>query len=232
MSFSAEMVAASNSAALSEQPAKRRAGRPTAQRVAEIDRIILDTAMQLFLDDGVDATSMDGVAAAAGVSKGTLYARYASKDALLVTVLEHLIVQMGEQASATNYMLPAGLRPRLLEYARRLCGHLGKSEYVKFNQLITSVSKTNPDIARFSSANALAGYVHTLATEMERAAHHPRPEAVNWTDLANLLIYGITGWYNSAIDHRDSDTADFSAYSETVVDAIVALIESKRTGPV
>lgn len=213
-----------------EQPQKRRAGRPTAQRVAEIDQIILDAARQLFLDEGVDATSMDRVAIAAAISKGTLYARYSSKDALLGAVLDRLIKQMDERASATNDMLPRELRPRLIEYVRRLGEQLGWSEYGQLNRLIASASKTNPDVARLSSENALAGYVHTLATEMERAANHPRPEAVDWTALANLLIYGITGWYNNTVGRKAINAADFSAYSETVVDAIIALIDRKRAG--
>ncbi|WP_054107334.1 TetR/AcrR family transcriptional regulator [Novosphingobium sp. AAP83] len=210
-------------------PKKRRAGRPTAARVAEIDRIILDAAQQLFLDEGVDATSMDRVSTAAAISKGTLYARYASKDALLGAVLDRLIKQMDERASATNDLLPVGLRPRLIEYVRRLGEQLGWSEYLQLNRLVASASKANPDIARLSSENALAGYVRTLATEMERAADHPRPEAVDWTALANLLIYGITGWYHNTVGRKTVEAADFSAYSETVVDAIIALIDRKRS---
>jgi AcrR family transcriptional regulator len=219
-------------AALAGQPKKRRAGRPTAQRVTEINRVILDAAQQLFLDEGVGAASMDSVASAAGISKGTLYARYASKDALLGAVLDRLIKQMDERASATNYMLPTELRARLIEYVRRLGEQLGWSEYGQLNRLIASASKTNPDAARLSTENALAGYVHTLATEMERAACHPRPETVNWTGLANLLIYGITGWYQNTIGRKTCDAAEFSDYSETVVDAIVSLIDRKRVGSV
>lgn len=177
----------------------RRAGRPTAARAAEINRIILDTARQLFIADGVEATSMDAVAIAAKVSKGTLYARYASKDALLLAVIEALVADLDRAASAKNYLLPAELGPRLREYSRRLVEQMAQPEYVQLNRLISSASKLHPEIARHGRDEALAGYVKTLATEMQKAARHSDPYRVDWPGLANLLIYGVTGWYQSAV---------------------------------
>ncbi|MDD2861331.1 MAG: TetR/AcrR family transcriptional regulator [Acidiphilium sp.] len=48
---------------------------------------ILDVARELFCRDGIHATGIDRILAAAGASKMTLYARYGSKDALLRAVL-------------------------------------------------------------------------------------------------------------------------------------------------
>jgi AcrR family transcriptional regulator len=62
-------------------------GRP---RSAENDGAILDAAAGLLRESGFASMSMEGVAAAAGVSKPTLYLRYASKSELVVAVLVHL----------------------------------------------------------------------------------------------------------------------------------------------
>jgi len=48
---------------------------------------ILEAAKPLFLASGYTATSMDDVAAQAGVSKTTLYKRYPSKAALFAAVI-------------------------------------------------------------------------------------------------------------------------------------------------
>ncbi len=48
-------------------------------------------AQRLFLARGFAGTSTDAIAAAAGVSKQTLYAYYPSKEELLADVLRHLI---------------------------------------------------------------------------------------------------------------------------------------------
>jgi AcrR family transcriptional regulator len=59
---------------------------------ASVHRGVLDAALALFAEHGIDAASMDAVARAAGVSKATLYAHWADKDAL---ALEALSVAFG-----------------------------------------------------------------------------------------------------------------------------------------
>lgn len=48
-------------------------------------------AAVLFLRDGFAATSIEGIAVAARVSKRTLYARFAAKDAVFVAVVQRLV---------------------------------------------------------------------------------------------------------------------------------------------
>ncbi len=49
---------------------------------------ILDAAGRLFADHGVDAVSMDQVATAAGVGKGTLFRRFGDKAGLAAALLD------------------------------------------------------------------------------------------------------------------------------------------------
>lgn len=51
---------------------------------------VLDTATSLFAERGIDATSVDAIAAASGVSKATIYKHWADKDALCLDVLMHV----------------------------------------------------------------------------------------------------------------------------------------------
>jgi AcrR family transcriptional regulator len=50
--------------------------------------VVLDAADALFREHGVDAVSMDAVAAAAGVGKGTLFRRFGDKAGLAVALLD------------------------------------------------------------------------------------------------------------------------------------------------
>ncbi len=65
----------------------RRAGRP---RSPAVDAAIIEAAIHLLSTEGYARMSMDGVAARAGVSKATLYLRYAGKADLATAALEHL----------------------------------------------------------------------------------------------------------------------------------------------
>ena len=51
---------------------------------------VLEAALELFADRGIDATSVDAIAAASGVSKATIYKHWADKDALSLEVLAYL----------------------------------------------------------------------------------------------------------------------------------------------
>ena len=68
-------------------PGSRRAGRP---RSPALDRAILDAAVHLLSTQGYARMSMDAVAARAGVSKATIYLRYAGKADLATAAIAHL----------------------------------------------------------------------------------------------------------------------------------------------
>src|SRR5512143_1925985 len=65
-------------------------GRPPIERsdAARNRRRILEAAELLFTERGVEAVSMDDVAAAAGVGKGTLYRRFGDRAGLGIAVLD------------------------------------------------------------------------------------------------------------------------------------------------
>jgi AcrR family transcriptional regulator len=59
----------------------RRPGRP---RSAEADEAILEAAVELFAEVGLESLTIEGVAARAGVGKATIYRRYPCKVDLVV----------------------------------------------------------------------------------------------------------------------------------------------------
>ncbi|WP_158102583.1 TetR/AcrR family transcriptional regulator [Lentzea kentuckyensis] len=65
--------------------AEQSAGRP---RDPEADNAILTAAFELFLERGLDGTSIEQVARRAGVTRATVYRRFATKEDLLLSVME------------------------------------------------------------------------------------------------------------------------------------------------
>lgn len=63
------------------------AGRP---RSARAHGRVLDAAVSLFAERGIDGASMDAIARTSGVSKATIYKHWPNKDALALETLEHL----------------------------------------------------------------------------------------------------------------------------------------------
>lgn len=62
----------------------------TRPRSARAHGQVLDAALKLFAERGIDATSMDAIAESSGVSKATIYNHWPDKDALCLEALEHL----------------------------------------------------------------------------------------------------------------------------------------------
>lgn len=99
-------------------PRNPRGGRPTQDVAEKLGAHILAVALEQFIRHGAEGASMDEIAAAANVSKRTLYARFGSKAGLLRASVKsgidtklHIIVEG----------LPEGtLRERL----RFMCGEM------------------------------------------------------------------------------------------------------------
>jgi AcrR family transcriptional regulator len=99
---------------------------------------VLDAATKLFADQGIDATSMDGIAAASGVSKATIYKHWPDKDKLALEVLSYvhggnqdapvfnsgdtradLIAQLNYQPTPDRTEIKERLMPHVIAYSAR-----------------------------------------------------------------------------------------------------------------
>ena len=74
-----------------------RRGRP---RNAVTDRAILQAGLQLFIDHGVEGTSIEQIAKQAGVGKPSIYRRWSGKEELIAAAMETLIAEEVRWASA------------------------------------------------------------------------------------------------------------------------------------
>jgi len=64
-----------------------RRGRPTRAEAAQLQQTLREAAVSTFLEYGYDGTTMETIAAAAGITKRTLYARYPDKRAVFLDVI-------------------------------------------------------------------------------------------------------------------------------------------------
>lgn len=149
--------------------ARRPSGRPTTAEAAALAERILDIATRAFLSDGYAATSVEGVAARAGVAKRTLYARWHGKPALFRAVLERLM-QRWLASPEPPPETTSGLEPVLLRTARRALAVALEPDALALHRLVIAESGRFPELAeivRQSGASAGVGRVAgLLAKEM------------------------------------------------------------------
>jgi AcrR family transcriptional regulator len=74
-------------------PAHRRPGRPRSERA---DRAIIEAALALFAESGVEGLCIERVAARAGVGKATIYRRWPGKEDLLLAAFASLKTPLPE----------------------------------------------------------------------------------------------------------------------------------------
>jgi AcrR family transcriptional regulator len=78
--------------------ADRKPGRP---RSEQAEQAIIDAALELFAERGVEGVCVEAVAARAGVGKATIYRRWTSKEDLLIAALGSLKSPMADPQGAS-----------------------------------------------------------------------------------------------------------------------------------
>ena len=110
---------------------------------------LLDAALDLFVEKGFAATRSEEVASRAGVSKGTLYLYYPSKEELLKEVIRHNVVnQIAEGMEIVRAF--EGSSSDLLAYVLHLWWErVGETRASGILKLMMSEVRNFPEIAQF-----------------------------------------------------------------------------------
>jgi AcrR family transcriptional regulator len=129
-------------------------------------RQVLDGARTVFLNDGFDGASMNDIARVAGVSKGTLYVYFESKEALFEALIREDRKQQAERFVPTGEWRTA--REYLAKYGLRLVEALMRPDLIAQSRMVISASAKFP---RFGQAFFEAGPCHgikRLTTQFEQ----------------------------------------------------------------
>lgn len=126
-------------------------------------RQILDGARAVFLADGFDAASMNEIAKAAGVSKGTLYVYFASKDELFAELIRDEKREQAEQTCRLD-MADTDVAGVLAGFGVRLLDRIFRPAAIAHLRTVAAVAPRFPAIgAAFYEAGPQYG--HTRLSE-------------------------------------------------------------------
>jgi TetR/AcrR family transcriptional regulator, regulator of autoinduction and epiphytic fitness len=167
--------------ALSPDPARSpRESSKTAQ--------ILQGAMQEFLARGYAAASMDRVAAAAGVSKATVYSHFGDKEKLFKALVEQMAQRrMQSILSHMDYELePRQALRRLFQDAMQDC--CNNAEFHDFKRVLVGESGRFPELAKTFVEHLDKPGIEALSSYLRQspAFDFPDPEAI-----ARIVVGGI-----------------------------------------
>lgn len=149
---------------------------------------LLEAAFELFVERGFAATRIDDIAARAGVSKGTVYLYFPSKQAVFEALVRQAVLPnverlIGETAEPGAPVLE--ILPRLL---RAITATMAGSSLLQFPRLIIAESPQFPELAQFWRQTVIDRMLGVVSGLIERgiAAGEIRP--VDPVDAARLMI--------------------------------------------
>lgn len=195
-----------------------RGGQP---RTARKRRAILDAAATLFLAEGYLATSMDQIAAAAEVSKQTVYKQFTDKENLFREIVTVTVAQVSdpvaEQVASLRERtdLAAGLR----DLARALLAQVIRPQVMRLRRLVIGEAGRFPELGHLfydrgpgRTIDALTATFESLAADGTLRLEDPRlaAEHFNWlvmsVPLHRVMLCG---------DAELPGQADLDRYADT-----------------
>jgi TetR/AcrR family transcriptional regulator, mexJK operon transcriptional repressor len=149
---------------------KSSSGRPTRVQARARQEALLDTALDMFLDGGFERTTIDAIAAALGMTKRTVYARYADKAALFRASVERAIGRYTISSEAHHAADTGDLEETLTAIAHLRIANIMSREGLRLQRILNAEAPRFPDIFDRFYALAARPTVDFLAALLRRHA--------------------------------------------------------------
>lgn len=170
-----------------------------AERAQAKSKQIRSAAQTLFLEQGFERTTTDAIAAAAPVSKETLYRYYPSKEDLLAECLRDLIEKQSPATcdiDAKQLESREALREALLALAQRIVRTLVQPDYLALARVVIAETPNFPHLGRLFQETVAAPVLHVVGNLLQGAhdsgvADVPDPEAAARLFVGALLTHTL-----------------------------------------
>jgi TetR/AcrR family transcriptional repressor of nem operon len=153
-----------------------------ADKSAETRSRLLDAARDVIRAQGYNATTIDDICAAAGVTKGGFFHHFASKEQLGVAAIEAFDAMAEALFNSAPYQALSDPRDRVLGYVD-LRASMIQGDIAQFSCLMgTTVQEayaTHPQL-RVACEDGMSSHVAMLARDIEAAKQRYAPDA-SWS---------------------------------------------------
>ncbi|MEQ1807308.1 MAG: TetR/AcrR family transcriptional regulator [Burkholderiaceae bacterium] len=162
---------------------------PTRQRRKEArPQELLDAALDLFVEKGFAATRSEEVAQRAGVSKGTLYLYYPSKEELLKEVIRHNMVHEIAKGLDTVAQFSGPSAELLTLIYQQWWEHIGETRASGIMKLMISEVRNFPEIAQFYADEVIQPTHELLTRLLERGIERGEFRHIDVAHVVHALV--------------------------------------------
>ena len=197
---------------------------PAPSRLTDRKRAaIIDAAVDEFRQSGYEATSMDRVAASAGVSKRTVYNHFPSKEALFAQIIHQLSERIAEGLDLA-YRSDRPLRAQLLELVSQKLRLLHDPNFADLARVAIAAGIHSPERAQEMVAR-MGEREEGLTIWIRAAAGDGRlktKDPVFASMQLQGLVKGFAFWPQIALGQPPLTPAQQEQVAETSVDMFLA----------
>lgn len=201
---------------------KSKRGRPSLERAGAIDRMIMTQARTLFLAEGFDTVSMEQIAAAANISKGTLYARHSSKEDLFAAVTLDMIAHSSQTIADNAHLLTDDLEQRLRHHARLMVGSLMNPEVISFQRMLLGVQHRFPELAEAVTKVGYRYLVNIIRDDIQASARRDGYTVRDAEGVALMIVSSIGGFDMFEVSSGRLTIEQLQAHADRTIDLAMA----------
>ena len=196
---------------------------PELSRSARKRKLILDAATQAFLTHGYDGTSMDDVAALAGVSKPTVYKHFADKERLFYEIVLATTDPMSDLVGLVDAAFSGtrDLDRDLRAFARRFLRALMQPDVLRLRRLVIATAERFPEMGRAWYEHGFERVLTAFASQLEQLTMQQLLAANDARMAANHFV-GLLLWipinrvmFTGAVDGQSD--AELRNYADEAV---------------
>jgi AcrR family transcriptional regulator len=145
-------------------------------------------ALELFVEKGYAATRLDEIAAQAGVSKGTLYLYFSSKEELFKAVVREGLLPLLAEGETLVANAPGPASDLFRAIVMRWWEVIGDNPIGGISKLIFAEARNFPEIARFYAEEVIDRGKRLLAAALQRGIDSGEFRSFNPDDLVHIVF--------------------------------------------
>jgi len=171
-----------------------RRGRPTQTQIEAIDNTILSVARRMFLERGYANTAMEAIAAATGMSKGTIYSRYSTKAELFHAIVEERLSTWSASAPIELGNEEMDIAVFLHKSGTAFLEGMLRPEIDAFARLIAAEARNFPELAEEFHKQGYHRTVDWIARHIEAAGVRQGLPVSNARSVALTFTAALLGY--------------------------------------
>lgn len=195
---------------------------------------ILEAALELFAEKGFAATKLTEVAKHAGVSKGTVYLYFESKEALFQALVKEMVLPHIEQSEKTVDDYEGATADLMFRMTQFWLDNIIHTKVCGIPKLVIAEARNFPEIAQFYVDNVVARGVALVERILQRGVDHNefKVKDIRHTARAVLAPMIFAAIWEQSLAPFDSRPYDVNEYMKAHLNIVLnGLLINRNESP-